>query len=706
MSGERRRFAQATKSVGVSWPAKVRRRDGTLVPFDIARIEAAVTRAAREVACDDPDMPGTVAKAVADALGRGIAPVEDIQDCVEARLGEAGPDDVARVYIIYRQRRAELRTAKALLGVRDELKLSLAAVTVLRERYLLHDEQGRPAESTGELMDRSARCVAAAEDQYEPGSSRRWAERFATLLRNLEFLPNSPTLMNSGTDLGLLAGCFVLPIEDSLQSIFATLGQAAELQRAGGGTGYAFSHLRPAGDRVASTGGTASGPVSFLRLYDSAAGVVSMGGRRRGACMAVLDVSHPDICDFVTAKAESPSELPHFNLSVGVTDAFLRAVERNGLHRLVNPRTGKIVARMPAAELFDAICKAAHAGGDPGLVFLDTINRANPVPGRGRIEATNPCGEVPLLPYESCNLGSINLARMLADGRVDWDRLEEVAGVAVRFLDDVIDVSRYPFPELGEAARATRKIGLGVMGLAELLAALGIPYDSEEAVRLATRLMRRIQQAAHTASRRLAEERGAFPAFTDSRFARSGPRRNAQVTSVAPTGTISLIAGTTAGIEPMFAIAFTRAIVGRHLLEVNPCFDRLARDRGFYRDELIAEIAQRGGVRGYPRLPAEVRAAFPTAAEIAPQWHLRMQAAVQRHVEAAVSKTVNLPATATVDDVRAIYVAAWKAKVKGITVYRYGSREGQVLSYAAPKPLLAQADTEFSGGCAGRSCEF
>lgn len=569
------------------------------MPFDIARIEAAVTRAAREVACDDPDMPGTVAKAVADALGRGIAPVEDIQDCVEARLGEAGLDDVARVYIIYRQRRAELRTAKALLGVRDELKLSLAAVTVLRERYLLHDEQGRPAESTGELMDRSARCVAAAEDQYEPGSSRRWAERFATLLRNLEFLPNSPTLMNSGTDLGLLAGCFVLPIEDSLQSIFATLGQAAELQRAGGGTGYAFSHLRPAGDRVASTGGTASGPVSFLRLYDSAAGVVSMGGRRRGACMAVLDVSHPDICDFVTAKAESPSELPHFNLSVGVTDAFLRAVERNGLHRLVNPRTGKIVARMPAAELFDAICKAAHAGGDPGLVFLDTINRANPVPGRGRIEATNPCGEVPLLPYESCNLGSINLARMLADGRVDWDRLEEVAGVAVRFLDDVIDVSRYPFPELGEAARATRKIGLGVMGLAELLAALGIPYDSEEAVRLATRLMRRIQQAAHTASRRLAEERGAFPAFTDSRFARSGPRRNAQVTSVAPTGTISL----------------------------------------------IAEIAQRGGVRGYPRLPAEVRAAFPTAAEIAPQWHLRMQAAVQRHVEAAVSKTVNLPAT-------------------------------------------------------------
>ena len=676
------------------------------MPFDVTRIEAAVARAAREVAYDDPDMPGTVARAVADALGPKIAPVEEIQDLVEGRLGEAGLDDVARAYIIYRRGRAELRAAKALLGVRDELKLSLAAVTVLRERYLLRDEHGSPAESTGEMMDRAARCVAAAEDEYRPGSAPQWAERFSALLRSLEFLPNSPTLMNAGTDLGLLAGCFVLPVEDSLRSIFKTLGQAAEIQRSGGGTGYAFSRLRPAGDRVAATGGTASGPVSFLQLYDTAARVVSMGGRRRGACMAVLDVSHPDICDFVTSKAESLSELTHFNLSVGVTDAFLRAVERDGAHRLVNPRTGKTVGRIPAAELFERICESAHACGDPGLVFLDTVNRANPVPGRGRIEATNPCGEVPLLPYESCNLGSINLARMITDGPVDWERLDEVVELAVRFLDDVIDVSRYPFPELGEATRATRKIGLGVMGLAELLATLGVPYDSEEAVRLAGRVMRRIQRAAHSASARLADVRGSFPALAESRYAGSGPRRNAQVTSVAPTGTISLIAGTTAGIEPMFAIAFTRAIVGRHLLEVNPCFDRLARDQGFYRDDLVAEIAQRGGVRGYAQLPAEVRTAFPTAAEIAPEWHLRMQAAVQRHVDAAVSKTVNLPATATVDDVCAIYLAAWKAKVKGITVYRYGSRETQVLSYAAPEPVVAQADTEFSGGCVGRVCEF
>jgi ribonucleoside-diphosphate reductase alpha chain len=695
-------------------PASVRRRDGRLVPFEPGRIEAAIARAAREAGHRDPAAPARVAKSVVDALARRphakAATVEEIQDLVEARLVAAGLDDVARAYMIYRQDHAELRAAKALLGVRDELKLSVAAATVLGERYLLRDEHGRPTESTGEMMDRVANCVAAAEESFRRGFSAMWAERFSMLLRSLEFLPNSPTLMNAGTELGLLSACFVLPVDDSLRSIFSTLGHSAEIHQAGGGTGYTFTHLRPAGDRVARTGGTASGPMSFLRLFDTAAGVISMGGRRRGASMAVLDVSHPDIYDFVTTKADSLSELTHFNLSVGVTDVFLRAVTREGVHRLINPRTGKTVARVPAADLFTAICEAAHRCGDPGLVFLDTINRANPTPARGRIEATNPCGEVPLLPYESCNLGSINLARMVSGSGVDWDRLAEVAELAVRFLDDVIDVSRYPVAELDVATRATRKIGLGVMGLAEMLASLGIPYDSERAVRLAGRIARSINQVAQAASTRLAEERGPFPAFADSRFAGSAPRRNAQLTSIAPTGTISLIAGTTAGIEPMFAIAYTRAVIGRRLLEVNPCFDRLARDRGFYHHDLVAEIARRGGVRDYPQLPAEVRAAFPTAAEITPEWHLRMQAAVQRHVDAAVSKTVNLPGDATVDDIRAIYLAAWKAKVKGITVYRYGSRQGQVLSYVGPFPApdqaLVSADTTFSGGCLGHICEF
>ncbi|MBS9535740.1 adenosylcobalamin-dependent ribonucleoside-diphosphate reductase [Mycobacterium sp. M1] len=691
-----------------SWPQAVKRRSGDTVAFDLNRIRAAIGAAARETGRSDDDVAevAEVAPAVADALAArsrgGTVTVEAVQDAVEAQLGAAGFDDVARAYILFRQHRAELRTAKRLLGVRDELKLSMAAVTVLRERYLLRDDAGQPVESTGEMMDRVAGFVAGAEGR----ASGEWAEKFSTLLRSLEFLPNSPTLMNAGTPLGLLSGCVVLPLEDSLRSIFTTLAQTAEIHQAGGGTGYSFSRLRPAGDAVVGTGGRASGPLSFLRLFDTAAEVVATGGRRRGACMAVLDVTHPDILDFIGAKSGTVDQLSHFNLSVGVTDAFMRAVERGGTHRLVNPRTGRTVGKVPAVELFDALCTAAHSCGDPGLLFLDAINRANPVPDAGRIEATNPCGEVPLLPYESCNLGSINLARMTRDGDVDWDRLTHVAELGVRFLDDVIDVNVYPFPELAAASRATRKIGLGMMGLAELLATLGIPYDSAQAVRLAGRIAAHVQRVGHAASAKLAESRGVFPEFARSRLATSTPLRNAQVTSVAPTGTISLIAGTTAGIEPMFAIAYTRAILGRHLLEVNPYFDRVARENGLYHDDLATEIAQRGGVRGYARVPAEIQAAFPTAGEISPDWHLRMQAAVQRHVDAAVSKTVNLPATAGVDDVRAIYLAAWHAKVKGITAYRYGSRAGQVLSFAAPDSGVPHADTAFTGGCVSRACEF
>jgi ribonucleoside-diphosphate reductase alpha chain len=687
-------------------PAQVRRRDGRLVPFDPIRIGAAVAAAARETGRTDPDLPVAIAAAVADSFATAVVDVETIQNAVEARLAAAGYDDVARAYIIYRQHRAELRAAKDLLEVRDDLKLSLAAVTVLRERYLLHDNRGRPVESTGGMMDRAATFVAQAEDSYRRRSSRQWAPRFSAMLRGLEFLPNSPTLMNAGTELGLLSACVVLPLQDSLHSIFQTLAQTAEIHQAGGGTGYSFSRLRPAGDELGSTRGTASGPLSFLQLFDNAADIVRLGGRRRGAGMAVLDVSHPDIYDFITEKARRPGTLANFNLSVGVTDRFMRAVQNRGKHRLVNPRTGKAVAEVAAEDLFDAICEAAHASGDPGLLFLDTINRASPVPALGRIEATNPCGEVPLLPYESCNLGSVNLARMVTDGQVNWHKLTDTVTLAVRFLDDVIDVNGYPFPELATASRRTRKIGLGMMGLAELLASLGVPYDSEAAVRLAARIAKHIQQTGHGASARLAAERGSFPAFAESRFAAGTPLRNAQVTSVAPTGTISLIAGTTAGIEPMFAIVYTRAVMGRHLLEVNPCFERLARDRGFYRDELITEIARDGRVRANNHVPEAIRRAFPTALEIHPDWHLRMQAAIQCHVDAAVSKTVNVPTEATADDVRGIYLSAWRQKVKGITVYRYGSCAGQVLTLPDPSQSLPRADIAFSGGCVGRLCEF
>jgi ribonucleoside-diphosphate reductase alpha chain len=696
-------------------PSHVRRRDRSLAQFDIARIERAVVRAAREINERRADLPATVARAVVDQLMAGrpghVPAIEEIQDEVERQLVLAGHDAVAEAFRTYRRHRAELRDAKARLEVRDELKLGLAAVTVLRERFLLRDDRGRPTESTGKLMDRAATHVAAAEDVHRPGSASEWAEAFSAMLRSLDFLPNSPTLMNAGTPIGLLSGCVVLPVEDSLTSIFATLGHAALGHQAGGGTGYTFTHVRPAGDRVASTGGTASGPVSFLRVFDTAAGVMRSGGRRRGASMAVLDSSHPDIYEFVAAK-RSPGEMEHFNLSVAVPDRFLRAVERGGMHRLVNPRTGRVVAPVPAVELFEAICASAHACGDPGLLFVDAIDRANPLPTLGRIEATNPCGEVPLLPYESCNLGSINLARFVRDGDVDWDRLGAVVHVAVRFLDDVIDVSRYPFTELERAALASRKVGLGVMGLAELLASLRIPYDSDDAVHLVIRLARHIRREARRASAALAEARGAFPLFAESTFAGRGspPLRNAQLTSVAPTGTISLVAGTTAGIEPMFAIAYARTVLDRQVVELNPLFERTARDLGFYTEQLAADVAATGSVRDNPAVPADVRAAFPTALDLAPDWHLRMQATIQRHVDAAVSKTINLPAAATLDNVKEIFLAAWRAKVKGITVYRYGSKPDQVLTLLGDRDAAlgppVRADVAFAGGCAGHACEF
>lgn len=605
----------------------------------------------------------------------------------------------------------ELDTRKRALGVRDELDLTLNAAAVLRERYLMRDEDGNPTESAAQMMERVATHVAAVEDTFEPGSSGRWAAEFARALEALEFLPNSPTLMNAGTRMGLLSGCFVLPIEDSLPSILSALTQMALIHQAGGGTGFSFSHLRPRGDPVLTSGGTASGPVSFMRIFDVATDVVKQGGRRRGANMAVLDASHPDVEEFIAAKSR-PGELENFNLSVAVTDELMEAVVGDSSHQLVNPRTGEGVGEVSASRLFDGLSEQAWRGGDPGLIFLDRINGAHPLKALGRIESTNPCGEVPLLPYESCNLGSVNLARMLSGAEPDWERLRAAVRLGVRFLDDVIDANRYPTLEVKDATRASRKIGLGVMGFAEFLALQGIPYDSERALELAERVAREIADEARAASAQLAEERGAFPAWRRSELAASGspPLRNAQLTSIAPTGTISIIAGTTAGIEPMFAVSYVRNVLGRRLVEANPAFERLARERGFYSDELVAEIAARGGVKDNPAVPEEVQRAFVTALEISPDWHLRMQAAFQRHTDAAVSKTVNLPADATPGDVRRTYLEAWRLRVKGITIYRYGSKPGQVLTFLGesrqgPEPPVG-VDAEYSGGCVGYACEF
>ncbi|WP_235948807.1 adenosylcobalamin-dependent ribonucleoside-diphosphate reductase [Nocardia terrae] len=559
----------------------------------------------------------------------------------------------------------------------DDLGLSPVALAVLSERYLLRDDSGSLRETPGQMMDRVAVAVAHAEDDYRPGASHGYAERFATVLRAREFLPNSPTLMNAGTSLGVLSGCYVLPIEDSLESIFDTLRTTALLHRAGAGTGFSFSRLRRRGSAT-SGGGVASGPVSFIELYDAASQVIRLGGRRRGANMAVLDVHHPDIEEFLRAKSDTGA-LPTFNLSVGVTDDFLHAAAQGRSHRLIDPATGRLVRELPARELFAQIAENAWRTGEPGLLFLDTVNRANPVPELGRLQATNPCGEVPLSAFESCTLGSVNLARFLDGDGLDEVRLAEVVRLGVRFLDDVLDVSVHPVPALAEAARATRKIGLGVMGVAEMLAALGLPYDSPAAVRYVSGLMARISRWAHAASRELAAERGPFPLYPHSRWVTSAPMRNAQVTSIAPTGTISLIAGTSAGIEPFYAIAYTRHVLGRDFDHFEPLLRERARAHGAWSPTLEAEISASGTVSDCAGLPESLRRSFVTAHEIDPRWHIRMQAAVQRHTDAAVAKTINLPATADVATMREVFRQAWQAGVKGITVYRDDTRPEQVL---------------------------
>ncbi len=710
-----RRPRESMVSEELKLPASVRKRDGTLAAFDQERIYRAVWRAAREVGAEADDVAAGVTAAclsqLASTYRRRIPKVEEIQDIVVQQLIYCGFARVADAYQRYRKKRAELREAKARLGIRDDLKLGYGAALVVRERYLRRDPRGRIVESTGEMMDRVARHVAEAEENFAPRERQRVEEAFAAVLRSLEFLPNSPTLMNAGTPMGMLSGCFVLPVEDSLASIFETLKLMALVHQAGGGTGFSFSSVRPKGDLVASTGGRASGPLSFLRVYDAVTDTVKQGGRRRGANMAVLDVDHPDIVDFIEAK-RSPGTLANFNLSVGVTDRFMRKALAGDDFPLVNPRNRRRVGKVDASELLDRIAEAAWASGDPGLLFLDKINRKNPVPTLGRIVATNPCGEVPLLPYESCNLGSINLARHLDGERIDWDRLARTVATAVRFLDDVIEVNRYPDERLDSAARRTRKIGLGVMGLAETLALMGIPYDSERGVRAGARVAAFIQARALEASQRLAAERGPFPSFEISIYKAKGlsPLRNAQLTSIAPTGTISLIAGTTSGIEPMFAIGYVRNLMGTRVTELNPHFERLARDRGFYTDELMERIAASGGVRGIDSVPDDVRRSFVVAHEVAPDWHLRMQAAFQRHVDAAVSKTINLPERATPADIREIFVKAWRSRVKGITVYRYGSKPAQVLEFledparTAGMPVSVQRD--YAGGCLGHVCEF
>jgi len=581
----------------------------------------------------------------------------------------------------------KLRATKA-----EPAGFSENAMRVLEKRYLKKDEQGQVIETPQEMFRRVAQNIASAEIRYDPKADvAAWEEDFYRVMANLEFLPNSPTMMNAGRELQQLSACFVLPIEDSMERIFDTVKHTALIHKSGGGTGFSFSRLRPEGDTVGSTGGVASGPVSFMRAFDAATDVIKQGGMRRGANMAILNVDHPDILKFITAK-EKGNSLTNFNLSVAATAEFMKAVVDGTDYNLINPRNKAVHGKLNAKEVFNMIVDLAWRTGDPGLVFLDRINAANPTPKLGAIESTNPCGEQPLLPYESCNLGSLNLSRMVGNGKINEDKLEETVKIAIRFLDNVIDMNSFPIPDIEKMTKKTRKVGLGVMGFADMLIKLGISYDSEDALKVAEEVMRFINEKATKASVTLAEERGVFPAFDGSVYDVPGGLRvrNATSTTIAPTGTLSIIAGCSSGIEPLFALSYVRHILdGDGLVEVNPYFEDVARREGFYSEELMNELAKRGTTKDMEIIPEDLKRLFVTAHDISPEWHIKMQAAFQSSTHNAVSKTINFPHSATREDVSQAYMLAYKEDCKGITIYRDRSKDRQVLSIAEGEKVEA-----------------
>ncbi len=659
---------------------QVRKRDGSIADFQPDKIKIILEKIITDK--NKASIINKVIKELTEVLDKHysdklLPTTQDIEDILMEFLEKNKQKNAIKLY--NQESKKEKYGFRVTHGVRDDIGLTENAIKLLARRYLLRNEQGTIIETPARLFKRVAMAAASAERAYKK-DTKKAEEDFYNLMSNLEFLPNSPTLMNAGTELGQLAACFVLPIEDSLRSIFKAVESMALIQQSGGGTGFNFSRIRPKGDLVKSTKGVASGPLSFMEIFDKTTDIIKQGGKRRGANMGILRADHPDIVEFIKSKTNE-GRFANFNLSVAATDSFMDAAIANKEFWLVNPHNNTKVKKVSARVLLEMISGTAWQTGDPGIVFIDEMNRHNPTPAIGGIESTNPCGEQPLLPYESCVLGSINLLKMLNKGKLDWDKLKKTVRIAVQFLDDLIDVNKYPLFEIEQITKANRKLGLGVMGFAEAIALMGIPYDSDKAVVFAEKLMKFITETGRKKSEELGKEKGSFANFEKSVFkGKFKTMRNATITTIAPTGSISIISGCSSGIEPMFAISYTReALDGTKMLEMSKVFEEVMRKKGEYSKTLMLEIAKEGTVQKNKKVPKEIKKTFVTSFDIKPEWHVKIQAAFQKYTDNAVSKTVNVSTNAKPSDIQKIYELAYKLKCKGITVYRYGSKKTQVL---------------------------
>ncbi|MEM4239877.1 MAG: adenosylcobalamin-dependent ribonucleoside-diphosphate reductase [Candidatus Woesearchaeota archaeon] len=672
---------------------KIVKRNGRVVDFNPEKIATAIFKAAQAVGSPDMGLAQSLAtKVIATAESRfgteKTPSVEDMQDIVEETLISSGEAKIAKAYILYRQKRTELRNLKKaiLQGQTDEeVDLSLNALKVLEKRFLKKDADGKLLETPSQMFRRVAANIAQA-DAFYGGDVAATTERFYERMRKLELLPSTPTLMNAGTSVQQLVASFVLPVEDSIESIFDALKHAAMIHKTGGGTGFSFSKLRPKHDIIVTSQGQSTGPTAFMRLFDASTNIIKEGGAQRGANIGILRVDHPDILEFINLKADGKS-FTNFNLSVGVTDTFMEAVLNDREYQIINPRTRQPVTTLSARGVFDNIIALAWQRGDPGLIFIDRINQHNPLLALGEIEATDPCGDQPLLPYESAPLAAINLLSCVKQGDMNWEKLKELVHDAVHMLDNVIDVNKYPLQEIERASKATRKIGVGIMGFADTLYHIGVPYDSESGLEWCEKIMKFIKEEAVAKSMELAEQRGTFPSWAESTFSQRGlPLRNAGLITIAPTGTISMIADVSPSIEPNFAISFVKNVMGdTDLVYVNKVFSKVAKKRNFYSDQLIREIADKGGIQHIPEIPDDVKRVFVTAQEIMPEWHIRMQAAFQKHVDNAISKTINFPADASLQEVSQGFILAYKLGCKGLTVYRDKSLDQQVIQVSHAK---------------------